>query len=234
MQGKQKRLTEERLPPYVSYRAWQKLVSELDSYVPLRFDSSYFDILQMTESNRSMLRGTLLFLGLMSPEGEPTDKLHHLAKAEGEARQRALEGVVREAYEPLFTGLDVTRATQAQIREYFSSQGVSGDIGRKCLSFFFAIAAEANILLSPHLGKSTSRGRLKRTKSDEVPKPKLAKSAQVVGEASLEKMLLDKFPDFDPGWTDEVKAKWFDAFKWLKGTLETPANQAASGQNKDA
>ena len=93
MQGQQKRLTEERLPPYVSYRVWQKLVSELTSYVPLRFDSSYFDILQMTESNRSMLRGTLIFLGLMSPEGEPADKLHHLAKAEGEERLKILEGI---------------------------------------------------------------------------------------------------------------------------------------------
>jgi len=233
MQGQQKRLTEERLPPYVSYRVWQKLVSELTSYVPLRFDSSYFDILQMTESNRSMLRGTLIFLGLMSPEGEPADKLHHLAKAEGEERLKILEGIVREAYEPLFTGLDVTRATQSQIREYFSSQGVSGDIGRKCLSFFFAIAAEANILLSPHLGKSVSR-RGKRTKSDDTPRPKPVKSAQVEVEASLEKMLLDKFPDFDPGWTDDVKAKWFDAFKWLKGTLETPNNQGTFEQNKDS
>jgi hypothetical protein len=32
-------------------------------------------------------------------------------------------------------------------------------------------------------------------------------------------MLLEKFPNFDPEWTDELKKKWFDAFKSLKSAL---------------
>ncbi len=28
-------------------------------------------------------------------------------------------------------------------------------------------------------------------------------------------MLLSKFPSFDPNWSDEVKAKWFDGFHRL-------------------
>lgn len=226
MQSKERRLTDARLPPYVSHRAWQKLLGELSEYVPLRFDPSYFGILKVTGSNRSMLRGALLFMGLMTPDCSPTERLHQLVKADGEERRAVLESIVRDAYEPLFTRLDVTRATQAQIREYFNSQGVSGDIGRKCLSFFLTTAAEAEIPLSPHLRKSTPRGRKKKTGSDDMPKPKVDKSVQSGGDMTLEKMLLEKFPDFDPGWPDNVKKKWFDAFKWLKGTLE------ATGESK--
>jgi hypothetical protein len=32
---------------------------------------------------------------------------------------------------------------------------------------------------------------------------------------SWDKMLLAKFPTFDPTWTDEVKLKWFEAFDKL-------------------
>jgi hypothetical protein len=27
---------------------------------------------------------------------------------------------------------------------------------------------------------------------------------------------LQKFPDFDPSWSDELKAKWFDSFEELQ------------------
>jgi hypothetical protein len=31
--------------------------------------------------------------------------------------------------------------------------------------------------------------------------------------------LLAKFPNFDPSWSDEVQAKWFDAFGRLREEL---------------
>jgi hypothetical protein len=31
----------------------------------------------------------------------------------------------------------------------------------------------------------------------------------------LDKLLIDKFPGFDPSWPDEVKLKWFAAFDEL-------------------
>ncbi|MBI4304333.1 MAG: DUF5343 domain-containing protein, partial [Chloroflexi bacterium] len=164
MQGKPNKLNDERLPPYMSYRTWQKLLSELSSNnVPSRFDHSYFDNLNITGSSRSIARGTFQFLGLISNDGLPTQKLHQLVKAEGPARGNTLAEIIRNAYEPLFSALDVTKgATQSQLREFFKSQGVSGDIERKCLSFFFALAADANLTLSPHLKKPSSRGRGKR------------------------------------------------------------------------
>lgn len=224
VQGKQRRLTEERLPPYLSFKLWRKLLNELSAHnPPSRFDSSYFDTLKVTKSCRSMLKGTLLFLDLMSSDGMPTPRLHQLVKSDGEARRVALSEMVRNAYEPLFTDLDLTRATQAQIREYFFSQGASGDIGRKCLSFFFAISADANIVLSPHLRKSALKGGAKKSAISEMPKPRVSKSVDWGGSVEWERMLLEKFPNFNPEWSEELKKKWFDAFKFLKKSLEISA-----------
>ena len=223
MQGKQRRLTEERLPPYLSYRVWQRLISELTAHnPPSRFDSSYFDELKITKSCRSMLKGTLLFLDLMSDDGIPTPRLHQLIKSDGEARRAATGEVVRNAYSPLFTELDVTRVTKAQVTEYFHSQGASGDIGRKCLSFFFAICADGNITLSPHLKKSGRKGRAKNGAA-EVLKPRAIKPVDSGSSVEWERMLLEKFPNFNPEWSEELKKKWFDAFKFLKKSLETSA-----------
>ena len=34
-------------------------------------------------------------------------------------------------------------------------------------------------------------------------------------EKGFVKDLLEKFPAFDPGWTEEIKSKWFDDFREL-------------------
>lgn len=233
VQGKQRRLTEERLPPYLSYRVWQKLLSELSANnPPSRFDSSYFDALKTTKSCRSMLKGTLLFLELMDADGTPTPRLHQLVKSDGEARRAALAEMVQNAYGPLFTEVDIARATQAQMKEYFDGQGASGDIGRKCLSFFFAICGDGDIPLSPHLRKSAPRGRGRKSAIGEVPKLRISKSVDSGGSVEWERMLLEKFPNFNPEWSEELKKKWFDAFKFLKKSLETSAPRRRASTSK--
>ena len=217
VQGRQRRVTEERLPPYVSYRAWRKLLGELSKHPTSRFDSSYFNGLKITKSSSSMLRGTLLFLDLMAPDGQPTPKLNQLVKSEGEAQREVLGEIVRHAYGSFFADLDLTKATQAQVKEHFKFRGASGDIGRKCLSFFLAIAAEGNVTLSPHLMKSSPRGRGKKAASSDMPRA--GKSLELAGNPAWVGLLLEKFPNFDPEWPDELKKKWFDAFKSLKSAL---------------
>jgi len=217
VQGRQSRLTEERLPPYVSYRAWQKLIGELSKHPTSRFDSSYFNGLKITKSSSSMLKGTLLFLDLMAPNGQPTPKLNQLLKSEGEPQRDVLAEIVRRAYGSFFADLDLTKATQAQVKEHFKLRGASGDIGRKCLSFFLAIAGEGNVTLSPHLMKSSPRGRGKKAVSTDVPR--MGKSVELARNPAWVGMLLEKFPNFDPEWPDEVKKKWFVAFKSLKSAL---------------
>lgn len=40
-------------------------------------------------------------------------------------------------------------------------------------------------------------------------------SAESMDQIPLDKLLLSKFPSFDPAWPDEVKIKWFDGFNEL-------------------
>ena len=87
------------------------------------------------------------------------------------------------------------------------------------LELFFAVCAEGNIPLSPHLRKSAPRGRGKKGVIGEVLKPRVGKSADS-GGGGVERMLLEKFPNFNPEWSDELKKKWFDAFIWYMGSVD--------------
>ena len=42
---------------------------------------------------------------------------------------------------------------------------------------------------------------------------------------SWQQMLLAKFPSFDPAWSTEVQAKWFDAFERLMNTQDAMATR---------
>jgi len=59
LQDKQERLAGEGLPPYVSYRQWNNLLDSLATFIPSRFDSSYFESISVSTTCRSMLRAGL-------------------------------------------------------------------------------------------------------------------------------------------------------------------------------
>jgi hypothetical protein len=82
------------------------------------------------------------------------------------------------------------------------------------------MCGDGDIPLSPHLRKSAPRGRGKKSAIGEVLKTRVGKSDDS-GSVEWERMLLEKFPNFNPEWSEELKKKWFDAFKFLKKSLET-------------
>jgi hypothetical protein len=49
----------------------------------------------------------------------------------------------------------------------------------------------------------------------EIPQSLGQNLGQISNGNGLDKLLLDKFPGFDPAWPDEVKLKWFAAFDEL-------------------
>lgn len=212
-----KKLTEDRLPPYASYRQWQKLLNDLRDFMPSRIDANYFDEGRISGSGRSMLKGALLFLGLVSPDGAPNKKLKDLVNADAETRPRVLEGIVRDAYAPLFAQLDLAHASRGQIREYLESQGVTGDIGRKSWCFLRSLAADAQIPLSPRVDRANHGRKLDKGRIEGKPRQRLVRTVQ--SDMIWERVLLEKFPDFDPQWPDDLKKKWFDDFRQLRQDL---------------
>jgi hypothetical protein len=141
-------------------------------------------------------------------------------------RTEILRQIACEAFTFLLRGsLDSQTATYAQIEELLhNTYQVTPDVSRKCIKFFVGLASDAEIPLSPFIIKkskvrTTSMGT-RRTSPKGAVRTKMDSAVPQNGpempfQGSLDKILLSKFPTFDPNWTDEVKIKWFDAFDTL-------------------
>lgn len=168
----------------------------------------------------------LLFLGMVDANGTPTNRLKVLVTSRDIKRTDILKQCCTDAFDFLFqSSFDPQTATYDQLREMFHNtfQMTSG-VSRKCIKFFVDMAKDAGIPLSPFitkqlrtahsgtaaktftkkLGPKTARNFLVPQSLDEIPE-----------RMSWDKMLLNKFPSFDPSWPDEVKLKWFQAFDEL-------------------
>jgi hypothetical protein len=213
---------QEPLPPYVAYSTLKKLLKDLNQDVPSRFDSSYYDSLKLSGSTRSALKNALVYLGLSTRDGYPTDTLHKLLKMDGEARKSMLHVITKQAYGNLFSKLDVDRATPAQLKEHFKDLGMSKDIGRKCMSFFLALSDDSGMHLSPLLKQSIPGTRSKKIAAKTVSRKADGLSAPFDPPNYLAPLLINKFPNFDPAWPQDTKHKWFDDFTHLVNKLCGP------------
>lgn len=206
------------VPPYVPFRSFRNFLDSLKQGIPARIDrsvmSSYSGALQ------SQLATALRYMGLTTELGHPTSLLTSLVHSEGPQRTAAMKAVLTKCYPFLFDSFDLKSATPRMMEEQFAEQGASGGTLDKCMLFFIAAARDAGIELSPHMrvqrGPRAARSRPRNGRMIEITAtaddPRIEISG---GELSWAQMLLSKFPSFDPGWPDEVKAKWFDAFDKL-------------------
>lgn len=213
-----------RLPPYISYRTFHNFIDGLQQVIPARIDRSYWGD-RLSGSTGTQLMAALRFLGLIDTSGMPTSRLRLLVAARGDRKAEILKEIASEAFGFLLKGpIDPETATYAQLEEGFHRTfELSGDVSRKCIKFFVALANDAEIPLSPFIAKkvrSIHSGtgtkavakRQVRTKQDLlVPQT----FEEIPDQISWDKMLLTKFPTFDPTWSDEVKLKWFEAFDEL-------------------
>jgi hypothetical protein len=187
----------------------------------------------MSGGLQGQLMLALEFLNLITSEGTPTEKLNRLVHSEGADKQRVQKEILTSSYQFLFDdGIELSRATMHQLQERFTQTGAQGDTLRKCMAFFMKAAKDAGMELSPHfkkvMGPRTGSTRIKRAKGispsmsqpqspfypQEIASPSPSPSPPLE-DVSLEKLLLSKFPSFDPAWSPEVQAKWFDGFEKL-------------------
>ncbi len=214
-----------RLPPYVSYRTFRNFTDGLQQQViPARIDRSYWGD-RFSGSTGTQLMVTLRFLGLADHNSMPTERLKKLVGARGERRTEVFRDIANESYSLLFQHFEAEKATPAQLQEAFRvAYGVTGDVCRKCIKFFIALASDGGIPISPHITKKMrevrsgtgTRSSGKKTGARTVrnlPVPEVVE--KVPGKMSWDEMLLSKFPVFDPAWPDDVKLKWFAAFDEL-------------------
>jgi len=221
-----------RLPPYISYRTFRNFIDGLQQGIPSRIDRSYWGE-RFSGSTGIQLMAALRFLGLVDTSGVPNEGLKQLVMAKGEARTEQLRNITNEAFAfLLLSNFDLQTATYSQLQELFHyTFQLTGDVSRKCIKFFVALADESGIALSPFITKQfrsarSGTGTKAITKKASVRTIKNSIIPQEIGEipdqVPWDKALLAKFPTFDPEWSEEVKLKWFDAFDELLKRSKTP------------
>ena len=211
------------LPPYVSYRTFFNFLEGLQQTIPARIDRSYWGD-RLSGSTGTQLVSALRFLDLIDVNGFPTVKLRQLVASKGSQRTELLKQLTHESYSFFFLSqVDPQAATYAQLEEAFhDNYQIASDVARKCIKFFIGLAGDGGMKLSPFVTKKTRTVRL----ATAVKKPARTldkKAGTEIPQSSvpnpngigLDKLLIDKFPGFDPSWPDEVKLKWFAAFDEL-------------------
>jgi hypothetical protein len=222
-----------RLPPYISYRTFHNFLEGLEQGIPSRIDRSYWGE-RFSGSTGIQLMAALRFLGLVDTNGVPNEGLKQLVMSRGEARTEHLRNITNEAFAfLLLSNFDLQTATYSQLQELFHyTFQLTGDVSRKCIKFFVALAGDSGIPLSPFITKQfrparsstgtktiTKKTSTRTTKSPEIPQTIEGVPTQVPWETAL----LAKFPTFDPEWSEEVKLKWFEAFDELLKRSKSPA-----------
>jgi hypothetical protein len=204
------------VPPYVPYRSFRNFIDSLKQGIPARIDRSVMS--SMSGALQSQLTTALRYLGLTKSTGQPTDLLARLVNSEGPERSGVMHTVVSNSYPFIFQEFDVKSATPRMLEEKFAEMGASGGTLDKCMNFFLAAAKDAGIETSPHLknqrGPRVIRQRRVSLRLDPSTPEEDAGEMNVEQVSNLpwKQMLLSKFPSFDPSWSPEVQAKWFEMF----------------------
>ena len=221
-------------PPYVAYRTFRTFLESLALSMPDRIDRSVFDS-KFSGTATSQINSALRTLKLVDTDGRPSETLKKLVRSEGAERSAVLEGILRAYYFPVFR-LDLERATKAQFREAMREFGCTESMLVKCETFFIHAATHADIPLSPYLKsnrKSGSRNRsVSRSSRNPSRQPILEDSERSNGQSpgdtipssltmsELMVRVLDKYPDFDPTWSQETQASWMEGMNKLQDTFK--------------
>lgn len=226
-----------KLPPYVSAKSFFKLIENLKTLVPGQLDRGYMlNAAKFNGSTATQVLTATRFLGLVKGS-TPEPILREWVKQEGDEWKRTLEKILRGAYAPIFE-LDLETATDGMVREAFRKAfGTDGEVAAKCIAFFITACERAGIKLSPIITKraragvgsgASAKARRRRGQPQaveteqevgpvfssgngaEAPRPP---STPTEVEWMKFRVLVDKFPRFDPTWPDELKARWFTAYE---------------------
>lgn len=213
-----------RTPPYVAYKTFLTLLKEFkDNGVPPQVDRSVLK--RFAGGLQGQLMLALRSLDLMDGNNRPQPSLQVLVDAyETDGFKAAMTAMVRQTY-PYVFALDLSTATPTMFADAFKNAlDAKEEVLRKCRTFFLHAAKDLDIPLGPRIA-TAQFVRAARTNGGKRPKaPKTAPevapgtSQENLGQNGRENerdvlaRLLDKFPDFDPNWDEQLKAKWFAGF----------------------
>lgn len=207
------------VPPYLAYKTLKNFLRSLSQGLPSRIDKTVMP--SLSGGAQSQILHALKYLNLIEHSGAPTPALEPLVKAQGEEFQAQFALAMRASYPFLRdSAFNLQTTTAGQLDEQFGKLA-SGDTIRKCVTFFLSAAIDNGIPLSPYLKapkrRSSPNGKARKSRpaSSAIDNSHAKDQPPPPPSLSWQQMLLEKFPEFDPNWTTEVQAKWFEAFNKL-------------------
>lgn len=214
-----------RTPPYVSFKTWMTLIEDLQTHgLPPQIDRSVLS--RFAGGTGSQLLASLRSLGLTDRNNKPNTRMAQLVNAHGTDQFKPLlRAVLKDAY-PFLSKMNLTTATPSMFADAFKVTGAKEDVLRKCRTFYLHAAQFAEVEVGPRLlqAKTTRPVSSGAPKKRTTAKPKVRKQSATEQERpigsdtardSVANQLLAKFPAFDPSWSDDIKAKWFEGYERL-------------------
>lgn len=235
-------VTPDRAGPYAPAKVVIDLIERYRSKgLPAPINSEVLARAGVPESVMARTLQALLTLDLIDAEGRPTPALEGMRIApEAEYRSRMAEWLTA-AYADALQFVDPASATEIEIRDAFRHYKPIGQQPRMVILFMGLFRHAGLAPEKSPTGGAAPRKKASGTPAKRVDKPKptpapkpadpatghdKSKAGEGHGEqqppqTEYLKALLDKFPEFDPSWPDDIKAKWFDGFgTFMKGAAK--------------
>lgn len=213
--------TSTNTPPYVSFSTFFTFLNHLrDTVVP---DEIGVDALRKVGgTQKPQIVAALKFFGWVTGEkNTPTDLLREFVNADEQKRKELYLERLQWCYPDVFAdGINLKTITADKLGKLLGND-LKGDTLRKCYTFFSNSADYVNIEIGPHAKKTRGgvsgprrKPAAKKKTTNGIPKHEddTFKSTTESGE-SWSKLLLSKFPPFDPNWPDDLKKQWFEGFQ---------------------
>jgi hypothetical protein len=191
------------------------------------------DVLLRAGVSQSLVSRTLYglqVLDLIDEQGAPTKTFEGIRLApEAEYKQRLSEWL-QSAYADVLKFVDPAVDDETKVRDAFRSYQPIGQQSRM-VSLFLGLLTAAGMSAEKRGGqpRRQSRSPTQTSKaSNGAPQGSIKNNSepqketvtvptpphrQTLHDESYEKLLLEKFPAFDPSWNEDLKKAWFEGFK---------------------
>ena len=216
------KIIKNNIPPYVAFKTFQTFLEFLSDGMPSRIDRSIW-LNRFSGSNGTQLMTAIKFFELVDSDGIPSEDFINLASKDVILQKKILRKILYKFYSHIFE-LDLENATKSQFREAFRQFGTKEGVLVKCESFFIQAAKFSDITLSSHIlarrhnNKSTivekSKSSIKSNSSNI-----LTKKNSIEKNTNIVKIILDKYPEFDPSWSPDVQKAWIESLTKLYESL---------------
>jgi hypothetical protein len=166
-------------PAYASFKTVESFVQRLkDTIVPPVIDRSMLH--HLSGATQNQLVPSLRFLGLIDAEDRVQPILKELVAARGSNDwATVLAKVMRQAYGPIVSSVDLEAGTAMQLQQAFKTHGgVDGATRDRCMRFFIAGMQEAGVKLSPLFTQRRTRRPRQPNNGTAQPRPKKPKSQE--------------------------------------------------------